>query len=130
MALQGKAVQRIVVMGMKYAPLAYEGFKRTRGPAQEMAQRQLARRNARGAALEHAQHLVDGSVLPVYDGDTKVWVVFSGDTPVGSHPVVRTPLEQLLRHYDLAKRERPSEGQGARPAGRAAGLDRLRRRSQ
>lgn len=102
-------IRQLVGLGIKYGPVAYQGIKRGRAPAQEIAQRQMARRNARSIALEHAAHLVDGSVLPVYDGDQRVWVVFSGDEPVGTHPVVKTPLEQLLAHYDLGKRTRPEQ---------------------
>lgn len=102
-------LRKLLDLGIKYGPLAYEGVRRGKQPAQEMAQRHVARRNARSIALEHASHLVDGSILPVYDGDLRVWVVFSGDHPVATHPVVRTPTEQLLQHYDLAKRQRPED---------------------
>lgn len=106
---------QILRYSVRYAPLAYEGIQRTRGPAREFAQRQVSRRNARVIAFEHAAHLVDGSVLPVYDGDTRVWVVFSGDEVVGTHPVVRTSVEALLAHYDLGKRVRPGQAAAAAP---------------
>lgn len=101
------SIRKLVSLGVKYAPLAYEGFKRGRGPAQQFAERQVSRRSARTIAMEHAAHLVQGSVLPVYDGDQRVWVVFSGDVPVGTHPVVATPMNELLVHYDLGKRLTP-----------------------
>ncbi|WP_312720604.1 hypothetical protein [Mobilicoccus sp.] len=116
------SVRTLVTFGVKYAPLAYEGLRRGRGPATAFAERQVSRRAARGIAMEHAAHLVDGSVLPVYDGDLRVWVVFSGDRPVGTHPVVTTPVEDLLAHYDLAKRLRPAHVRRRRlPVPRRAG---------
>ncbi|GAB48973.1 hypothetical protein [Mobilicoccus pelagius] len=108
------SVRALVSFGVKYAPLAYEGLRRGKGPAKEFADRQVSRRTARSIAFEHAAHLVDGSVLPVYDGDVRVWVVFSGDRPVGTHPVVNTPVAELLAHYDLDKRMRPHETTGRR----------------
>ncbi len=108
MPSRSRLLSHLVRYGVRYAPLAYEGIKRTRGPVQEAAQAGLSRRSARTMAMEHAAHLVDGSVLPVYDGDTQVWVVFSGSQVVGTHPVVRTPVADLLTFYDLDKRIRPS----------------------
>lgn len=106
------SVRSLVSFGVKYAPLAYEGLKHGRGPAKAFAEKQVSRRTARTIAMEHAAHLVDGSVLPVYDGDQRVWVVFSGDTPVGTHPIVTTPIADLLTHYDLGKRLRADAGRG------------------
>lgn len=102
-------------LGVKYGPAAYRLAREGQGPAQHLAQRRLAGRRARRLAFEHAAHLIDGSVLPVFDGDLRVWVVFSGDEIVGSHPVVRTPTEKLLVHYDLSKRQRPRDAAQVRP---------------
>lgn len=107
MTSRQRALSQLIQLGVKYGPLAYEGLKHGRQPVARFAERQVTRRGARQMAVEHARHLVDGSVLPVYDGDRRVWIVFSGDRPVGSHPVVDTPLETLLEHYDLDKRVRP-----------------------
>ncbi|MDO5629189.1 MAG: hypothetical protein Q4G43_12795 [Mobilicoccus sp.] len=104
-----RAIRQLVSLGVKYGPLAYQGLKHGKAPVQQFADRQVSKRNARGMAMEHAAHLLDGSVLPVYYGDLRVWVVFSGDVPVGTHPVVSTPMADLLEHYDLSKRLRPSE---------------------
>lgn len=119
MASRDRTLRQLVELGVKYGPVAYEGLRRGRGPAQDFAQRQVSRRTARSIALEHAAHLVNGSILPVYDGDQRVWIVFSGDQPVGTHPVVSTPAEELLRHYDLDKRI-SAPGKGARRRGRKA----------
>ncbi len=94
-------------LGVRYGPLALEAVRRTRGPAATLTARQLSRRSAQRAAYEHARHLIDGFVLPVYEGDTRVWVVFSGEVPVATHPVTRTPVQTLLRHYDLSLRAQP-----------------------
>jgi hypothetical protein len=120
------AARRLLMLGVKYAPIAYAGLTRGRWPARHVAARQLAARTARAAAMDHAAHVVDGSVLPVFEGDTRVWVVFSADTPVATHPVVRTPLAQLLEHYDLTTRSRPGPPTPAR--GRLAASARRWRR--
>jgi hypothetical protein len=44
----------------------------------------------------------------VYEGDQQVWVVFNGDEPIASHPTVTTPVTDLVKGYDLAKRVRPT----------------------
>ena len=106
---------RLVSIGLKYGPIAFEGVRRGKGPAQDFARRQVSHRSARTMAIEHAEHLVDGTVLPTFHGDTRVWVVFSGDEPVATHPVVRVPTATLLRHVDLATRMTPEQ---ARAAGR------------
>lgn len=108
-------LRQIVTLGIKYAPIAYQGVRHGRGPVQQFTERQVSRRSAKTMAMEHAAHLVDGSVLPVYDGDKRVWVVFSGDLPVGTHPVVSTPMENLLQHFDLGKRVRPQAARRRRP---------------
>lgn len=112
MAVLKKPVHELLKIGIKYGPLAYQGYRTHRGSsalAPRQTARQRATENARGMAVEHAAHLKDGSILPVYEGDTRVWVVFSGDQPVATHPVVRTPMEQLLRYSDLDKRQRPED---------------------
>ena len=108
------ALKRMLGIGIKYGPIAYASLRRTKAPAPYAASRPLARRGARALALEHADHLLDGSILPVFDGDTRVWVVFSGDEAIGCHPAVSTPLEQLLAHADLSKRLTPAEAKAAR----------------
>lgn len=102
-----KTADNLVKLGVKYGPLLYETVKRGQGPAKEMAQREAAKAGSKRRALEHAYHLVDGSVLTVYDGDRRTFVVFNGDTPVAAHPATARPLEQLVAGYDLAKRIRP-----------------------
>ena len=94
---------------------------------------------AKRRATHHARAVVEGSMLQTFIHSRPVWVVFSGDTPVGTHPHVDTPFSELLRHADLDARIRPRKpGQpsrpgrpgapqpasGARPGGPAPGTDR------
>ena len=56
---------------------------------------------AKRRATHHARAVVEGSMLQTFIHSRPVWVVFSGDTPVGTHPHVDTPFSELLRHADL-----------------------------
>jgi len=105
---KGKALTSVVKLGVKYGPVAYEAIKHGKEPAREFAQKQLSRLTSRRQALAHAEGLMDGSVMSVWEGDQQVWVVFNGDEPVASHPTVATPLAQLVQGYDLGKRIRPT----------------------
>ena len=114
MAGKAKALGAVVKLGVKYGPVAYEAIKHGREPAREYAQKQLSKLTARKQALAHAEGLMDGSAMPVWDGDLQVWVVFNGDQPIASHPTVTTPLAQLIEGYDLTKRIRPTNDQRLR----------------
>jgi hypothetical protein len=105
---KAKALTAVVKLGVKYGPVAYEAIKHGKEPAKEFAQKQLSRLTARKQALAHAEGLMDGSAMPVFEGDQQVWVVFNGHDPIASHPTVRTPLAQLIEGYDLSKRIRPT----------------------
>lgn len=109
MANRNALIRQLVRLGITYGPIAYQGLLKNKGAVQEFSRRQMHQRNHRAMAFEHAAQLIDGSVLPVFDGDTRVYVVFSGPTPVATHPVVRTPMEKLLTHYDLSRRLRPDQ---------------------
>ncbi len=106
-----QTVGALVRLGVKYGPIAYAGWRSSPRSQLSWNRPRSQPDDPKATALEHADHLIDGSVLPVFDGDTRVWVVFSADVPVASHPVVRTPLATLLEHYDLAKRVRPGSGE-------------------
>jgi hypothetical protein len=108
MAGKAKALTNVAKLGVKYGPVAYEAIKHGKEPAKEFAQKQLSRLTARKQALAHAEGLVDGSTMPVWEGDKQVWVVFNGDEPIASHPTVTTPLAQLILGYDLSRRIRPT----------------------
>ncbi|HEX7461170.1 MAG TPA: hypothetical protein VF317_03245 [Dermatophilaceae bacterium] len=104
---KAKALSNVVKLGVKYGPVAYEAIKHGKEPAKEFAQKQLSRLTARKQALAHAEGLMDGSMMSVWDGDLQVWVVFNGNEPIASHPTVTTPLADLVQGYDLGKRIRP-----------------------
>jgi hypothetical protein len=108
---KAKAVTAVVKMGVKYGPVAYQAIKHGKEPAKEFAQKQLSKLTARKQALAHAEGLMDGSVLPVWEGDLQVWVVFNGDEAIATHPTVSTPLALLTQGYDLTKRIRPTNDQ-------------------
>ena len=105
---KAKALTNVVKLGVKYGPAAYEAIKHGKEPAKEFAQKQLGKLTARKQALAHAEGLMDGSAMPVWDGDQQVWVVFNGDEPIATHPNVTTPLGQLIQGYDLGRRIRPT----------------------
>jgi len=115
MAGKAKALTNVVKLGVKYGPVAYEAIKHGKEPAKEFAQKQLSKLTARKQALAHAEGLMDGSTMPVWEGDQQVWVVFNGDEPIATHPNVTTPLAQLIQGYDLGKRIRPTIDQRPKP---------------
>ena len=121
---KAKALSNVVKLGVKYGPVAYEAIKHGKEPAKEFAQKQLSRLTARKQALAHAEGLMDGSMMSVWDGDLQVWVVFNGDVPIASHPTVDTPLALLIHGYDLTKRVRPTVDQRPKPGA----LNAIRRR--
>ncbi len=109
MAGKGRLAKTAVSYAMKYGPLVYQAVKHGREPAQRAVQRALARQADRKRALTHATTVVDGSVLRVFHEAEPVWVVFSGETPIGSYPAVAAPLTGLLQHADLDLRVRPGD---------------------
>lgn len=102
-----RAVTTAMKLGMKYGPVAYEAVKHGRAPARVAAQRSLSKSGAKRQAIAHATSLVDGSTMRVFYGEMQIWVVFSGDKPVGTHPVVGVPIATLLQHADLNMRIHP-----------------------
>jgi len=112
---KAKALSSVVKLGVRYGPVAYEAIKRGKDPAREYAQKQITRLTAKKQALAHAKGLMDGSAMPVWEGDNQVWVVFNGDQPIASHPSATTPLAELVEGYDLAQRIRPTIDQRPKP---------------
>jgi hypothetical protein len=108
MAGKARALTTAFKIGAKYGPVAYEAIKHGKEPAREFAAKQLNKLTARKQALAHAEGLVDGSAMPVWQGDQQVWVVFNGDEPIASHPSATRPLAELIQGYDLTKRIRPT----------------------
>lgn len=105
---KAKALTTVVKLGVKYGPVAYEAIKHGKEPAREFAQKRFNRLTSKRQALAHAEGLMDGSAMPVWEGDVQVWVVFNGDEPVASHPASATPLGLLVEGYDLTQRIRPT----------------------
>ncbi len=116
LANRNALIRALVRLGITYGPIAYQGLLKNKGTVQEFTRRQMQQRDHRSMAFEHAGQLIDGSVLPIFEGDTRVYVVFSGAVPVATHPVVRTPMDKLLAHYDLSLRLRPDQALATGPA--------------
>jgi hypothetical protein len=119
------AMRTAVRFGVKYGPVAYQAVKHGKGPARDLAERMMTRSSTRRRARAHAASVLDGSVLRVFSGEDQVWVVFSGDEPVATHPPVDVPLPTLLHLADLTRRERPRD-KGGGPAARLRALRRSR----
>ncbi|MBO3128690.1 hypothetical protein [Dermatophilus congolensis] len=103
-------VARLFKLGVTYGPIAYEGVMRNRGAIEHVARKSFTRSTTyEHMAYEHAAGLVNGSVLLTFDGDTRVYVVFSGDRPVATHPAVPTPIDRLLENYDITRRLTPEQ---------------------
>ncbi|MDF8265982.1 hypothetical protein [Luteipulveratus flavus] len=102
-----RALVSALRFGAKYGPMAYEAAKHSRRPAQAVTHGSLTRMGARRQALQHASSLIDGSAMRVFHGDKQVWVVFTGDLPVATHPRSNVPIAQLLQHADLSRRVYP-----------------------
>ena len=110
---KGRAVGNLVKWGVKYGPHVVVLAQQAKEPAMAAAQKALDRQKARRRAIEHAATLRDGTVLKTFDpradhGEA-VWVVFTGDDPVASHPATVTPLAELVAHSDLSTRMRPQD---------------------
>ena len=69
MANRNALIRQLVRLGITYGPIAYQGLLKNKGAVQELTRRQMHQRNHRAMAFEHAGQLIDGSVLPVFDGD-------------------------------------------------------------
>ena len=114
MPASGKAFGAAMKLGVKYGPLAYGLVRQAREPATALAQKAMTKSSARRQALQHAASVIDGSTLLVFHRDLQVWVVFSGDEPIGTHPVVRVPVSDLLQHADLSRRIHPGDPAASR----------------
>lgn len=101
------AAKGAIVIGMRYGPHIYELVKHGKEPAQEAIATRLAKRSARKQALEHARTLKDGTILKVVHDGAAHFVVFSGDECIATYPPTDVGYAELLRHSDLALRERP-----------------------
>lgn len=114
MAGASKIVGYAVKYGVKYGPHLVVAAKTLKEPATAYAQKVVATQRARKTALAEAGTLKAGSVLKVFQQGEPVWVVYSGDDPVSSHPVVDVPLATLVERADLSHRIRPEDAPGVK----------------
>jgi hypothetical protein len=106
---KGRLAGSAVKLGVKYGPLLYEVARRGKEPAKAAATKFMSKKGARKRSLEHAATLLDGSVLQVFHAGEPVYVVFSGEEMVASHPALDVPLQTLVQRADLSKRIRPDD---------------------
>ena len=127
----GRLAGNAVKLGVKYGPVLYGVARHGKEPAKAAAAKFLSKKGSRKRALEHAATLLDGSVLQVFHNAEPVYVVFSGEEMVASHPALDVPLQTLVQRADLSKRIRPddpSSGRSARRPGHAGSWPRIGRR--
>ncbi len=103
----GKIVGYAVKYGVKYGPHLVVAAKTLREPATAYAQKKLAEQKARKAAFAEAGTLQAGTVLRVFHDGQPVWVVYSGEEPISSHPTVPVTLATLVERADLSLRVVP-----------------------
>ena len=108
----GKVVGYAVKYGVKYGPHIVVAAKALKEPATAYAQKKLAETKARRAAFAEASTLQGGTVLRVFHEGEPVWVVYSGEEPVSSHPAVEATLAQLVERADLSLRVVPEPTSG------------------
>ncbi|MGH3368037.1 MAG: hypothetical protein ACRDOY_12625 [Nocardioidaceae bacterium] len=94
---------------LTYGPYLRQAWKHAGKPAQQLARQALVSQRARRTALQHADTVLEGSVLSVMHEGLTVWVVYSGDVPVAAYPSVTATLPQLVERADLSKRFTPTQ---------------------
>lgn len=100
---------------VKYGPQLIVAARFARGPAEKAAREALERRKARRDAIDHADGITSGTLARVSWRGNRVWIVWSGDTPVAAYPAAAgdpsapVPLTEAVRHVDLAKRRTADE---------------------
>jgi hypothetical protein len=124
---------------LKYGPQAQLVWKHAGKPATAAARRAVASAAARRTALRHADTVVQGAILKVFDHGTPLWVVFSGNDVVASYPSSATEPAALVANADESKKMTPdqfrarraerSPGRRARDAAQLAREELRRRRS-
>ena len=120
MAGASRIVGYAVKYGVKYGPHLVVAAKTLKEPATAYAQKVVATQRARKLALAEAATLRAGSALKVFHQGEPVWVVYSGDDPVSSHPVVGVPLATLVERADLSQRISPEDAPGVKDRAVAA----------
>jgi hypothetical protein len=113
----GRLAGNAVKLGVKYGPVLYGVARHGKEPVKAAAEKFLSKKGSRKRALAHAATLLDGSVLQVFHAGEPVYVVFSGEEMIASHPPLGVPLQTLVQRADLTKRIRPDDvnGKGRHP---------------
>ena len=127
------AAARAAKLAAKYGPHVAAAWQVGGTQAVDAAKEQQARLKNKRHAVDKARTVKGGSVLRQRHEDQIVWVVFAGDEVVAVYPSLSTPLEDLVKHADLAERVTPQEYDAARiqaRARRAAARARTRVRPQ
>jgi hypothetical protein len=117
-------------LAVRYGPQAKLAWDKGGRQAAQAAARRAGLLRARRQAVAHAAGLVDGGVLELAPGGSKVYVVMTGTTPVAAYPPDETPLADLVAHADLSRivPAVPADGSPGPAAGPKALGERLRRR--
>ncbi len=95
--------------GAKYGPHARVAWQAFGKQAQAAARAKVDELALRRRAFDQADATVGGSVLRLVHEGKPVYVVFSEEHPIDSHPPVGRPLADLVRTADLGKRQTPAE---------------------
>lgn len=104
-----KAARTGAKLAVKYGPQAKLAWDRGGRQAATAAQKRALALVARRKAFAEAETVRAGSVLKRVVEGSAVYVVLSGDQPVRAYPPQQAPLETLLTHADLARRETVQE---------------------
>lgn len=112
------ALRNGIKYGVKYGPQAKILWDTAGKQARSAAKARLDDLNARRAAFDEAETVVQGTVLRRVWQGTPVWVVFSGDQPVRAYPPVAS-LDELVDKADVGRRQTPQQFREARPWARA-----------
>ena len=113
------AGRKAVELAIKHGPKAKVAWDVAGKNAAEQVRIQRVRSVNKKRAFEKARTLAEGSVLRQLHGEQVVWVVFAGDEPVTSYPIIETDLAGLVAHADLTQRDTPEEYDRKRARARA-----------
>ena len=109
MSWVGPVAKNAAKYGAKYGPHAKVAWELAGKHVQAAARARRDAATLRRKAFDQAAVTRDGSVLRVVEAGEPVFVVFSGDEPVGCYPTTERSLEELVVRADLAQRTTPEE---------------------
>jgi hypothetical protein len=108
-----------VKYGVKYGPQAKIAWDVAGKQVQSAAKTHADNVASRRKAFAEAETVVDGSVLRLAREGRPVWVVYSGEQPHSSYPLVPVELSVLVSRADLSKRQTPLQHREAQLRARA-----------